>query len=121
MRSDIHLEPNERALIVRYRIDGVLHQVMQSPKNIQSGVISRLKIMADINIAERRIPKTVGCRSTPTARRSTFALPRCQRCGAKRSSCVSWTTRRRAWTLSDLGFSQHNYETFSESFASRTG
>ena len=55
--SDIHLEPTEQALVVRYRIDGVLHEVMKSPKNIQSGVISRLKIMSDINIAERRIPQ----------------------------------------------------------------
>ena len=55
--SDIHLEPGEHALVVRYRIDGVLHDVMKSPKNIQSGVISRLKIMADINIAERRVPQ----------------------------------------------------------------
>ena len=55
--SDIHIEPTERDLRVRFRIDGVLHEVMRSPKNIQSGVISRLKIMADINIAERRIPQ----------------------------------------------------------------
>ncbi|MFL6071533.1 MAG: GspE/PulE family protein, partial [Actinomycetes bacterium] len=55
--SDIHLEPNEHSLVVRYRIDGVLHEVMKSPKNIQSGVISRLKIMSDINIAERRVPQ----------------------------------------------------------------
>ena len=55
--SDIHIEPNEKDVRVRYRIDGVLHEVMRSPKNIQSGIISRLKIMADINIAERRIPQ----------------------------------------------------------------
>ena len=55
--SDIHLEPTERDLRVRYRIDGVLHEIMRSPKTIQSGVISRLKIMADIDIAERRIPQ----------------------------------------------------------------
>ncbi|HVE92918.1 MAG TPA: GspE/PulE family protein, partial [Actinomycetota bacterium] len=55
--SDIHIEPTEKDLRVRFRIDGVLHEVMRSPKNIQSGVISRLKIMAEINIAERRIPQ----------------------------------------------------------------
>jgi type IV pilus assembly protein PilB len=55
--SDIHIEPTEHDMRVRYRIDGVLHEVMRSPKNIQSGIISRLKIMADINIAERRIPQ----------------------------------------------------------------
>ncbi|HUP70009.1 MAG TPA: ATPase, T2SS/T4P/T4SS family [Acidimicrobiales bacterium] len=55
--SDIHIEPGERDLRVRYRIDGVLHEVMRPPKSIQSGILSRLKIMADINIAERRIPQ----------------------------------------------------------------
>ncbi len=55
--SDIHLEPTEFDLRVRYRIDGVLHESHRSPRSIQSGVISRLKIMADINIAERRVPQ----------------------------------------------------------------
>ncbi|HSH23216.1 MAG TPA: ATPase, T2SS/T4P/T4SS family [Acidimicrobiales bacterium] len=55
--SDIHIEPGERDLRVRYRIDGVLHEVMRPPKSIQSGIISRLKIMADLNIAERRVPQ----------------------------------------------------------------
>jgi type IV pilus assembly protein PilB len=55
--SDIHIEPAERDLHVRYRIDGVLHEMQRAPKNIQNGVISRLKIMADIDIAERRKPQ----------------------------------------------------------------
>ncbi len=55
--SDIHIEPGERDLRVRYRIDGVLHEVMRSPRSIQAGVISRLKIMADVDIAERRVPQ----------------------------------------------------------------
>ncbi|MBV9410072.1 MAG: Flp pilus assembly complex ATPase component TadA, partial [Acidimicrobiia bacterium] len=55
--SDIHIEPTETDVRVRYRIDGVLHEVMRSPKNIQSGLISRLKIMSDLNIAERRVPQ----------------------------------------------------------------
>ncbi len=55
--SDIHVEPTETDLRIRFRIDGVLHEVMRSPRSIQNGVISRLKVMADINIAERRIPQ----------------------------------------------------------------
>ena len=55
--SDIHIEPTGKDLRVRYRIDGVLHEIMRSPRNIQGGMISRLKVMADINIAERRIPQ----------------------------------------------------------------
>jgi type IV pilus assembly protein PilB len=55
--SDIHVEPTETDLRIRFRIDGVLHEVMRSPRSIQAGVISRLKVMADINIAERRLPQ----------------------------------------------------------------
>jgi type IV pilus assembly protein PilB len=55
--SDIHIEPGEHELRVRYRIDGVLHEMQSAPKAIQNGVISRLKIMSDIDIAERRRPQ----------------------------------------------------------------
>ncbi|MER7797885.1 ATPase, T2SS/T4P/T4SS family [Microbacterium sp. NPDC096154] len=55
--SDIHIEPTADRVRVRYRIDGVLHEMPSAPKSIQSGVISRLKIMSDIDIAERRIPQ----------------------------------------------------------------
>lgn len=55
--SDIHIEPTADRVRVRYRIDGVLHEMPSAPKAIQSGVISRLKIMSDIDIAERRIPQ----------------------------------------------------------------
>ncbi len=55
--SDIHIEPAEHDLRVRYRIDGVLHEMQSAPKSIQNGVISRLKIMSDIDIAERRKPQ----------------------------------------------------------------
>ena len=58
--SDIHIEPTEKDLRVRYRIDGVLHEVQRSPKNIQGGVISRVKIMSDIDIAEKRKPQFRG-------------------------------------------------------------
>ncbi len=55
--SDVHIEPHERDVRIRFRVDGVLHEVMHSPKNIQNGLISRLKVMADLNIAERRVPQ----------------------------------------------------------------
>ena len=55
--SDIHIEPAEYEMHVRYRIDGVLHEMQSAPKAIQNGVISRLKIMSDIDIAERRKPQ----------------------------------------------------------------
>ncbi|MCO6400116.1 MAG: type II secretion system ATPase GspE [Verrucomicrobia bacterium] len=55
--SDIHLEPLERKFRVRYRIDGVLHEVESPPKRLQSAIISRVKIMANMSIAEKRLPQ----------------------------------------------------------------
>ncbi len=55
--SDIHVEPQGRGVRVRYRIDGVLHEAMTVPKNLQAPLISRYKIMAEMNIAERRLPQ----------------------------------------------------------------
>jgi type IV pilus assembly protein PilB len=55
--SDIHVEPRERDVRVRYRVDGVLYLMMEIPKRLQSAVISRIKIMAGMNIAERRLPQ----------------------------------------------------------------
>ena len=55
--SDIHIEPQERSLRVRYRIDGVLQEVMKLPKGVQPAVLSRFKVMASMDIAENRIPQ----------------------------------------------------------------
>ncbi len=55
--SDIHLEPFEQEIVVRFRIDGVLYEIMKPPKRFQSSIASRIKIMADLNIAEKRLPQ----------------------------------------------------------------
>ena len=55
--SDIHVEPFERELRVRYRIDGVLHEQSAPPRQYHSAIISRIKILSDMNIAERRLPQ----------------------------------------------------------------
>ncbi len=55
--SDVHIEPGEKDVRIRYRVDGVLHEVRRSPKRIHPGIVSRLKIMGTMNIAERRIPQ----------------------------------------------------------------
>jgi type IV pilus assembly protein PilB len=55
--SDIHIEPFERAIRLRYRVDGVMYESHSPPKHLQSAIISRLKIMSNLNIAERRVPQ----------------------------------------------------------------
>jgi general secretion pathway protein E len=55
--SDIHIEPFERELVVRFRIDGILYDIVKPPKRFQSVTVSRVKIMAELNIAEKRLPQ----------------------------------------------------------------
>jgi len=55
--SDIHIEPYEKEMRVRYRIDGVLHEVMKPPLKLKNAIASRTKIMAELDIAERRLPQ----------------------------------------------------------------
>ena len=55
--SDIHIEPDEEIVRVRYRIDGILNELMKAPKTIQSELVSRLKIMAQMDISEKRLPQ----------------------------------------------------------------
>lgn len=59
--SDIHIEPGENQVRVRYRIDGVLQEIMKFPMRIHSGLVSRVKIMADMNIADHRVPQDGRC------------------------------------------------------------
>ena len=55
--SDIHIEPFEKEIVIRYRVDGIMYNVMTPPKRIQGALVSRIKIMADLNIAEKRVPQ----------------------------------------------------------------
>jgi general secretion pathway protein E len=55
--SDIHIEPYEKDVAVRFRIDGILYQMYTPPKKYQGAIISRIKIMANLNIAENRLPQ----------------------------------------------------------------
>jgi general secretion pathway protein E len=67
--SDIHLEPTEDSLRVRYRIDGVLYDLEAPPRRLQAAVTSRIKLMAELNIAERRLPQDGRIRMTLNGRR----------------------------------------------------
>jgi general secretion pathway protein E len=55
--SDVHIEPFEKDLVVRYRIDGILYEILRPPKRLQSSIASRVKIMSGLNIAEKRLPQ----------------------------------------------------------------
>jgi type IV pilus assembly protein PilB len=114
--SDIHLEPTERDVRVRLRIDGVLHEVDAVPRAIQSALISRLKIMSGVDITERRVPQNgritmdVGNRHVDLR---TATLPTVW--GEKVVLRVL-DTGGIELDLRKLGFTDYNYGRFAESF-----
>lgn len=55
--SDIHIEPYEKDMVVRYRTDGILYDIFKPPKKLQNAITSRIKVMANLNIAEKRLPQ----------------------------------------------------------------
>lgn len=55
--NDVHIEPQDKDVRIRFRIDGVLHEMMRSPKKVQNGIVSRIKILANMDIAEKRVPQ----------------------------------------------------------------
>jgi type IV pilus assembly protein PilB len=119
--SDIHIEPNERDLRVRFRIDGVLHDIMRSPRNIQSGVISRLKIMAEINIAERRIPQDGRLSVTVGGKKIDLRVATLPTVWGEKVVMRVLANSTAMLTLADLGFSQPNYDRYSASFTKPYG
>ena len=114
--SDIHIEPAEKDLRVRFRIDGVLHEVMRSPKSITSGVTSRLKIMADINIAERRIPQDGRLSVNANGKKIDLRVATLPTVWGEKIVMRILDNSTAMMKLSDLGFGQENYDVYSKSF-----
>jgi type IV pilus assembly protein PilB len=114
--SDIHIEPTERDVRVRYRIDGVLHEVMRPHKSIQSGIISRLKIMADINIAERRVPQDGRVAVTLAGKQVDLRVATLPTVYGEKIVMRILDKSTALLKLSDLGFLDRSFERFEESF-----
>ncbi|MCU1591081.1 MAG: Type secretion system protein GspE [Frankiales bacterium] len=119
--SDIHIEPAEKDLRVRFRIDGVLHEVMRSPKTITSGVTSRLKIMADINIAERRIPQDGRLSVNANGKKIDLRVATLPTVWGEKIVMRILDNSTAMMKLSDLGFGDENYEVYSKSFVKPYG
>ncbi|MFP4312447.1 MAG: GspE/PulE family protein [Nitriliruptoraceae bacterium] len=119
--SDIHIEPGERDLRVRYRIDGVLHEVMRSPRSIQNGVISRLKIMADVDIAERRIPQDGRIGLTVHGKQIDLRFSTLPTVYGEKVVMRILDKSSVMLSLDDLGFLDHNLEVYSGAYSKPYG
>jgi type IV pilus assembly protein PilB len=114
--SDIHVEPTGKDVRIRYRIDGVLHEVMRSPRNIQNGMISRLKVMADINIAERRIPQDGRISTTIDGRQVDLRVATLPTVNGEKVVMRILDKNQAQLRLSDLGFEPSNMRRYEESY-----
>ncbi len=119
--SDIHVEPTESDVRVRYRIDGVLHEIMRSPKKIQAGVISRLKIMADINIAERRVPQDGRISVTLNGAKIDLRVATLPTVWGEKIVLRILDNKTALLSLGELGFSPSNMVRFQEAYTKPYG
>jgi type IV pilus assembly protein PilB len=119
--SDIHVEPTGKDLRIRYRIDGVLHEVMRSPRNIQNGIISRLKVMADINIAERRIPQDGRITSTVEGRSVDLRVATLPTVHGEKVVMRILDNSTAKFNLSELGFLPENMARYELSYSKPYG
>ncbi len=114
--SDIHVEPQERNLRVRYRIDGVLHEMMTSPKSTQAAILSRFKVMADMDIAETRKPQDGHCALTIAGHKLDFRVSTLPTVYGERVVLRILRKDSILLRLSDLGFLPSALERFESSF-----
>jgi len=119
--SDIHIEPGEHQLNVRYRIDGVLHEMQQAPKSIQNGVISRLKIMSDIDIAERRKPQDGRMSVSHGGRKIDLRVATLPTVWGEKVVMRILDNASSSMALSDLAMLDHNMESYRSSFTKPYG
>ncbi|KHK99177.1 type II secretion system protein E [Microbacterium mangrovi] len=111
--SDIHIEPGERQLTVRYRIDGVLHEMQKADRAIQDGIISRLKIMSSIDIAERRKPQDGRLTVTHEGRTIDVRVATLPTVWGEKIVMRILDTSGQLMSMRDLRFSEFNEERFS--------
>lgn len=114
--SDIHIEPTENELRVRYRIDGVLHEMQRSPKQIQNGVISRVKILSDIDIAERRKPQDGRMSVQHNGRKIDLRVATLPTVWGEKIVMRILDNSTASLDLRDLSFGEENYEVYSEAY-----
>ena len=119
--SDIHIEPTEHDLLVRYRIDGVLHEMQRAPKQIVSGVTSRLKIMSDIDIAERRKPQDGRMSVMHNNRKIDLRVATLPTVWGEKVVMRILDNSTASLDLRDLSFLEDNYQTYRESYTKPYG
>ncbi|MBN1478440.1 type IV-A pilus assembly ATPase PilB [Candidatus Sumerlaeota bacterium] len=110
--SDIHIEPYEKTLRVRYRIDGVLHEISPPPKKFQNAIISRVKILSELDIAERRLPQDGRFKVRIGGKNVDFRVSTCPTAHGEKVVMRILDQSNLQLDLRDLGFDSHQLEIF---------
>jgi type IV pilus assembly protein PilB len=108
--SDIHIEPQEKEVIVRYRIDGVLHDVMTLPKVIQPALVARIKVISNLKIDEHRLPQDGRFKVEKDNYKISFRVSTIPIFDGEKVVMRLLDESAKALSLNELGFLDHNYE-----------
>jgi type IV pilus assembly protein PilB len=108
--SDIHIEPQEKEVMVRYRIDGVLHDVMTLPKVIQSALIARIKVISNLKIDEHRLPQDGRFKVQKDNTNISFRVSTIPVFDGEKVVMRLLDESAKAMSLEELGFIHKNYE-----------
>jgi type IV pilus assembly protein PilB len=119
--SDLHLEPTEDDMRVRYRIDGVLHEVDLVPRGVMNALISRIKIMSGVDITEKRVPQNGRITAMIRDRSVDLRTATLPTVWGEKIVLRVLDTGGIDLDLAKLGFTQHNLERFSASFSKPHG
>lgn len=119
--SDIHIEPEEKTLQVRYRVDGILHDSLTPPKHLQAAIISRVKILANLDIAESRIPQDGRFQILINGREIDFRVSTLPTVYGENIVLRILDKSSLMLNLEDLGIEQEAYKKLQEMIASSYG
>jgi type IV pilus assembly protein PilB len=119
--SDIHLEPYEKVFRVRFRIDGMLHEVMTPPQRLEPAIVSRVKIMANLDIAERRLPQDGRLKLRYNGREIDFRISTVPTIHGEKTVMRLLDKEALKLDLGGLGFDPWSLETFTKAIHSAYG
>jgi type IV pilus assembly protein PilB len=119
--SDVHMDPSETNFRVRFRVDGLLHEVMTPPKRVEPAVVSRLKIMANLDIAERRMPQDGRIKLRQSGREVDFRVSVLPSLFGESVTLRILDKQALKVDLTQLGFEQENLDEFHKAIRSPHG
>jgi len=119
--SDIHIEPGEKELVIRYRIDGILHDVMKLPKNSASGITARIKVLSNLKLDEKRLPQDGRFKIEQQGEKVSFRVSTLPTFYGEKTVIRILKESSEGFTLEGLGFHGEGLEKIHHSLKQKTG